>query len=262
MNNYYLRIRKDEDYLVLEAAVKTYHNKEKDLEIKLAGMDHVAKKDFFKEMFSTLDSLETILYEGTGLGKVSKSQKKSKFYMLDKAYKKCMSEYAHAHGLYFQPEVIFHKKYGKHWKHCDISLDEEIEKMEKSDEDLDFMIREITSMKYFSEKAKASPAKREESLYMQARMVQEGLIEDKYKIVINYRNSLVINELKSLINERKSKRLGVMYGADHMPEISGFLKSQGFSLKHEDWVETWRVKDLKKNVFNIEPIKEIEGLIK
>jgi hypothetical protein len=250
MSQHYLRIRKGKDHLVLETAVKTYYNQEKDSEVKLAGMDHVATKDFFKKMFSTLDSLENILYECTGLGKISKSQEKSKFYMIDRAYKNIISEYAHAHGLYFQHEIIPPKDYGKHWKHCDIGLDEEIEKMEKSDEDLNFMVRQIASMKYFSEKSKTSPTKREESLYMQARMVQEGLVDDKGKVVIDYRNSLVIDELKSLINERKAKRLGVMYGADHMPEISGFLESHGFSLKNEEWVEAWRVKDLKKDYFD------------
>ena len=106
MSQHYLRVRKEKDCLVLEAAVKTYYNKEKDLEVKLAGMDHVATKDFFKKMFSTLDSLERILYEGTGLGKISKSQKRSKFYKLDMAYKKGILEYAHAHGLDLQTKVI------------------------------------------------------------------------------------------------------------------------------------------------------------
>ncbi len=250
MSQNYLRIRKEKDCLVLDAAVKTYYNKEKDLEVKLAGMDHVATKDFFKKMFSALDSLEKILYEGTGKGEISESQKKSKFYKLDMAYKKGILEYAHAHGLYLQTKVIPPKDYGKHWKHCDIGLEEEVEKMGKSDEDLKSMEKQIDDMKKRSKRAKASPAKREESLYMQARGVQERFVEDEGKIVIDYRNSLVIDELKRLINEKKAKRLDVMYGADHMPEISGFLESQGFSLKSEERVEAWKVKDLKKNVFD------------
>lgn len=245
MNNY-IRVRKENDSLVLETAIKTYYNKEKDLEIKLASMSHIAKKSFFKKMFSTLDSLETILYEGTGLGKISKSQKKSAYNKLDKEYEKSISEYAHAHNLYLQPKIIPHKKYGKHWKHCDISLDEEIKKAGKSDKDLKFMTGQIMNMKFFSEMAKTSPAKKEESLYIQAKIAKKMPVNNKVDIIINYRNNIVINDIKRLIKEKKIKKIGIMYGADHMPGISSFLKKQGFNLKSDEWVEYWKVKDLKK----------------
>jgi len=244
MNQSYIRVRKEKDYLVLEAAVKTYYKK--DLEIKLAGMDHVATKDFFKKMFSALDSLETILYEGTGKGKISESQKKSDAYKIDCAYKKTIFEYAHAHGLHYQNEIIPHKDYGKHWKHCDIRLEEETKKMGKSEEDLKSLIEEIVKMKCLSEKAKTGFNKREESLYIHVRSFKRKSEDDKGEVIIKYRNSLVTDELKRLIDEKEVKRLGVMYGADHMPGISSFLESQGFSLNSEDWVEVWKVKDLKK----------------
>lgn len=245
MKNQYLRVRKEKDHLVLEAAVKTYHKN--GLEVKLAGMDHVANKDFFKKMFSALDSLEIILYEGTGKGKISKSQKKSDSYKLDKSYKKGIVEYAHAHGWHYQNEIIPHNDYGKHWKHCDIGLAEEMGKMEKSEEDLKSLIEETIKMKCFSEKAKTGFDKREESLYVHARLFKRKSEEDKSEIIIKYRNSLVIDELKRLINEERAKKIGVMYGADHMPGISSFLEKEGFNLKSEEWVKAWRVKDLNKN---------------
>lgn len=250
MKKMFKKVRREENNLVYETAIKTYTHQEKGIEIKLACMDHVAKKEYFQKMFNTMDSLEKILYECTGIGNLTKKQEKSRANQTGKSFRDAMVNYAHALDLCFQLEIIPTESYGKNWEHCDIVKAEEVERLTNSPEELKYLEQQIALTNRFATRAKEKPGEKEEQLYTQAvllEMQQGSNTEELYEnleVILDYRNELVKKRIKEVIDKQDTKNFGIMYGVCHMFEITDFLESLGFELKQEEWVEAWRVKNL------------------
>lgn len=249
MKKLFRKVRREENNMVYETAIKTYMHQEKGIEVKLACMDHVAKKEYFQKMFNTMDSLEKILYEYTGIGELTKKQEKSRANQTGSSFRDAMINYAHALDLCFQLRIIPPESYGKNWEHCDMCLTEEVERLTNSPEELKYLEQQTALMNRFATKVKEKPGEKEQQLYTQAlllEMQQNSLIEEKsedYDVILAYRNGLIKERIKEIIEKKETKNFGIMYGLSHMFEITDFLESLGFELKKEEWAEAWRVKN-------------------
>ncbi|MCG2717900.1 MAG: hypothetical protein L6408_03585 [Nanoarchaeota archaeon] len=233
------------DKAALYTAVKTYERKDKALEIKLAGEIHFGEKQYFKDLVDELAPLDKILYEMIVPSKLSWGEKLSLSYLFYKSVHKYYQSIKENLDVTFRGEVFNEviendAQNGKKWEHCDISLKEFINYDKDSNEKALYALTILTGP-LARKMNKKMPEKVKQYMILN---IEEGLKKAKFgKTIIDIRNAKVKSRLDELYKTSSNYRIGIIYGAGHMPDFEDHItNSLGFKKKEEKWLKAFESK--------------------
>lgn len=239
----FLMRREKNDEIILYTAVKTYQNKKKNLEIKLAGDIHIAEEAYFHGLIEELNLCDKVLYEGIIPSELSVWDKFTVSYHFMKSLKKHYEGLKRNLRLELKADVlkgmfeddIFREK----WEHCDVNLKEFIRR-KKSRRERGLYIAFILDRPIYERFGKQNPE------LVKGQMIMT--VTSKHKIemgdaVGEHRNKRVYSRLEELCEAKSDYKIGVLYGAKHTPDFADYItKNLGFVRKDEKWFKAFEAK--------------------
>jgi len=235
----FIKSKESENKISLYTAVKTYEEKQNNLEVKLAGDIHFGKETYFKNMIKALNTQDKILYEQVASEKLLLKEKFSIPYLMMISTKKYYKSLKTNLGLSYRPEVLEKilkdENLKEKWEHCDITAKEFINH-EKTDEEIIKYLGAILTTPLACLLSKKSP---ETVKMMMAKAIGKANL-NLGDTIIGFREKKVKARLKKLCKTKTDYKIGVFYGAGHMPSLSDYLtKNLGFEKKDEKWFKAF-----------------------
>lgn len=267
----FLRIRRDEDGkpLALQTAIVRYENKAKTMLIDLIGAVHIGEGDYYKQLNFQFDQYDALLYElvaSEGSTVPVRGEKPTSTNPISLIQNSAQSML----GLESQLELINYEK--KNFVHADLSPAEMQAKMaERGDNALTLglsavadMIRQQNLAKRKATQAGQTPAGPEslieilgDPLKMKLMMAEQfastgeaGLGDRLNQLLVTDRNEAAVKVLqKEIVNGKK--KLGLFYGAAHMPDFEERLVNDfGMTKSELVWVDAWDLTQSKEPAEN------------
>lgn len=262
---YLLTRTRDHDYIrfendSLETSIRTFTHAGSGTTVDLVGAIHVAEKDYFDGIKAHLDGLDCVLYEAVVPAKGS--QPSPHLALLRKAYRIMAGEL----GLAYQMEAIDYRALPGHWEHCDMTEDEVAEcggllyrewvrnsrlykdVIDALDAEMDGAVLQVNTMRAtpggMFAPLKALAAKRlvhsagNPLLQKVALLVPDVILGSG--VILEKRNAVVRSRLEELTSSAEGKRVGVFFGALHLPDLEKYLVGElGYEHAATRWLPAW-----------------------
>lgn len=242
----FIESREKGDIISVYTAIKTYKKQDKNLEIKLAGDIHFGEESYFKNMIKELNTLDKILYEGVKPAKLSLKHKFTLSYLLLRSIDHYYRSLKEILDFSFRPEVLNtileeNEKLKEKWEHCDINIKEFIEHEKSDEEKTMYAIAAFTTL-ISSLISKASP---EIVKAQMAAIVSRGNFKFG-ETLVDFRNEKVKIRLDEICKTNSDYKIGIFYGAGHMPDFSEHVTDNlGFEKTDEKWYKAFDAKKLE-----------------
>lgn len=247
----------------LETSVVRYVG-EGGVTVDLVGAVHVADRGYYEKLNSHMEQYDVLLYElvaqpGTRIPKGGARDKGNPLALIQKLLKSALQ-------LESQTELIDYTK--KNFVHADLSPEQMLEAMKDRGEDgwtlaLGIAADMLRQQNVADKKKKDKPAPEEDidifSLFtdpqgpMKLKRLMAGQFEEMEtpggglgqtlnNLLITDRNAAALKVLKEEIGKGK-KKIGVFYGAAHMPDFEKRLLTDfGLKRQEEVWLLAWDLK--------------------
>ncbi len=257
----FLRLAKDDkgQSVAMETAIVRYASREcaKDAPtVDLIGAVHVADKTYYQQLNKEFEQYDVLLYElvapaGTVVPKGG-GESQSTLASIQKSMKSVLE-------LEFQLDQIDYTK--KNFVHADMSPDEFVKSMNKRGESIWSMM--FRMMGNAMAQQSKNPAKssdldllialfsKNRALMLKRAMAEQfedmegamaGLDGPEGSTIITERNKVVMAALTKQLASGK-KRIGIFYGAGHLPDMEKRLQADfGMGRLEEHWLVAWDLK--------------------
>jgi hypothetical protein len=267
----FIRVTRDTkgDPVALETAITRYVTGDKDgVTVDLVSVVHVGERAYYQKLDKQLDQYDVLLYElvapeGTRIPRGGKRESDNPLSFLQNLLKSALA-------LESQTEQIDYTR--KHFVHADLSPEKMAEAMRARGDDGFTLILSVAAdmfrqMNRQEMKRQKAPTKPEPDLDLLSlltdpngpiklkRMMAEqmedtqsdgaGLGQTLNTILITDRNKAALQVFQKEL-ARGKKKIGIFYGAGHMPDFDQRLRAEfGLKKDSEQWLEAWNLR-LKK----------------
>ncbi|MEW6741271.1 MAG: hypothetical protein AB1486_00810 [Planctomycetota bacterium] len=248
----FLRTSKDPENGLgsLDVAVVAYEHPETHRRVYLVGAIHVAHASFYQAVQSILDAMDLVLWEGVGSKEKPSREAAERFDVIFRA----QIMLRNILNLDFQLDEVDYKR--RFWRNSDMSINE-LERLLK-ERNLEIIPNEklfrlvfgtlfsIVDPESFPRnetiarpyRAMLAPFLANQDAFEQifAQAGGEGMKE----IVIEARNRVVIKDLTEILSKPGPQRIGVFYGAAHLPDMDKAVREElGLQFKGLHWIPAW-----------------------
>lgn len=247
----YVRFQKSETSprdAALQTAVATFKHPDKDVEIVLYGVVHIADKAYYQSVQRDLDSYDVVLYEGVAPGKTQPTEEDKSLGTMQKMMGELL-------GLTFQKDGIDYTR--KNLVHADMNMDEFKKAMGGNSinplggvMDKNQMRQMLPQMKQFSQFGKAlmesMPAMRDNFKMMMGSQLgnadlSNALGQKATQVILIERNKVVMKKLAEQLTKTTKGRVAIFYGAAHNPDFEQRLGKLGWTLQSKRWMSAWTI---------------------
>lgn len=257
----YVEISKDKGKV--ETSIVTYRN-QAGVEVQLIGAVHVGESPYYKRLedhFKTLDSLLYEMVKPKNASASSLQNSKSGVSMLQRFMKNALK-------LEFQLDAIDYS--AKNFVHADMTPRAFEKAQSKKGESLSGLMFKTM----MDQQAAYSPgdAVRENLRFIAALtnknrthalklylgkqigemektvigMGKDSKGKQKGTVLLEGRNKVAIRVLKKTLRNPRKRKIGIFYGAAHMPDLEMRLEKLGFKKKKVEWLVAWDMTQTKK----------------
>lgn len=221
--------------------------------VSLFGVVHIADPDYYKKVQASLDTYDSVLYEGVGGDKQKMIEQKKK----PSALSTLQHLAGDVLGLDFQLDDIDYTR--KNLVHADVeSMDELKEKMDGEsvtpmgqyvkEEQLEFLkpILDVAGP-LVKQLLKTQPKWQNDIKSKLAQSLSNSdvnaqLSPKMFKAIVLDRNEIVINVLKDQLKNHPEKRnIAIFFGAAHMSDLQKRLNTIGYTQKSKKWLLAWKI---------------------
>ncbi len=258
----FIRVRKDADFkpLALETSITRFEGTSSDgrqLAVDLIGVVHVGEKEYYKQLNDRFAGYDVVLYElvapeGTRIPKGGRiDEGLNPVAALQKGMQALLElEFQLDHIDYMQDRLL----------HADMTPEEFLESMSQNDESFAKMFFRAIGQSIAMQNSgglnnadllmtlmSKDPTIRVRRLMAdQIRDIEAGMVIFQGKngsTIIHHRNAKALRILRQQIESGKTK-IGVFYGAGHMPDMMRHLESD-FQMQRSGrvWLEAWGLRD-------------------
>ncbi len=260
----YIRYQEDQDRARLETAVTRFEN-DGGVSVDLIGAVHVADKEYYDALNLRFSTYDCVLYELVGgeyrdrvqTSQSSEAGKMKWLGLLQERMKEALELTGQMEGIRYDAPNFVHADMGigeffgnqeqkgesflglwmKAWK-AQMEIGSEGRKFDQPGL---ARILEILCRKDGSSELKRIVARE----FDQVEKLMEGIESDGGTVIIGERNRLALQVMDKEIAKGKRK-LGIFYGAAHMPDMARKLRGRGFVLKSTVWLTAWDLPPEKK----------------
>lgn len=267
----FLRIRRDSEGnpVALQTAIVRYRNKNQTLLVDLIGAVHIGESNYYRQLNFQFDQYESLLYELVAPEGTRVPAKDDQHSRPTNALSFLQSSAQSMLGLESQLEQIDYQK--DNFVHADLSPTDLKNKMaERGDNTLTLGLSALADMlrEQNRKRNKAEAVGNEEPgtenlfellgnpLKMKLMMAEQFVSSDALdtglgpklnQLIVTDRNIAAIKVLQKEIADGQTK-LGLFYGAAHMPDFEERLLSELGLVKSEQvWVDAWDLTKAKTN---------------
>jgi len=232
----------------LQTAVAHFRHPEKDVEIVLYGVVHIADADYYARVQRDLDSYDVVLYEGVAPGSTAPTEE-------DKSLGEMQKVMGEMLGLTFQKDGIDYTR--PNLVHADMNMDQLKEAMGgstinplgqvMSKEQMKTMLPMLKMAGRFGAMLmKSNPAMRDNFKLMMAKQLgnadlSNALGEKATQAILIERNKVVMEKLAAQLEVTRSGRIAIFYGAAHNPDFEERLAALGFERASKRWMTAWKI---------------------
>jgi hypothetical protein len=253
----YIRFEESADGAQLQTAVTRFVN-EKGVTVDLVGAVHIADKAYYDALNVRFRTYDCVLYELVG-GEYKERAKKSAtpeaanmkwLGLLQQQMKDALGLVGQMEGIRYDAPNFVHADMGigeffgtqeqkgesflglwmKAWK-AQMEVGAEGRKFDQPGL---AKILEILCRKDSAPELKRLVGRE----FDQVERLMEGIESDGGTVIIAERNRLALQVLETEVAKGKRK-IGIFYGAAHMPDMEHKLEEKGFILKATDWLTAW-----------------------
>ncbi|MBI4574834.1 MAG: hypothetical protein HY722_01065 [Planctomycetes bacterium] len=248
----YVRWREGEDPgdAALQTAVATlrHPDPDRDVEVVLYGVVHLADADYYDEVQADLDGYDVVLYEGVAPGKGEPRVE-------DRGLGDMQKLMAEMLGLRFQKDGIDYTR--SNLVHADMDLDRIRERLGGASLDpLGQVMDEeqarhlLPMLRMAGELGKAllqrSPGLQERFKWMMGQQlgnadIEAAMPEALTRVILTERNDVVMERLDEQLASMDRGRIAIFYGAAHHPDFEHRLREQGYRPVSKRWLTAWRL---------------------
>lgn len=232
----------------LQTAVAHFRHPDKDVEVVLYGVVHIADADYYARVQRDLDSYDVVLYEGVAPGKTKPTE-------ADKSLGEMQKVMGEMLGLTFQKDGIDYTR--PNLVHADMDMDRLKELMGgktinplgqvMSGDQMKTMLPMLKMMgKFGAMLMKNNPAMQDSlKLKMASQMgnadMSGALGEQATQAILYERNKVVIDKLREQLEVTTHGRIAIFYGAAHNPDLEEHLAGMGFERASKRWMTAWKI---------------------
>ena len=252
----FIRYHKGEKVGRLETAAVTYENLDTGQTVTLLAVVHIGDKSYFADLQKRLADFDVVLYEGVKKGEKDVSDELTWITRMQVALKDYL-------GLEYQKDRIDYT--AKNLLHADMSMDEVDALLEERGVGLLPYSEALSNMGPIVEMGLKLMKKlggdsdspqfrvvRQKMKTTMATVLGNGLsVYDKFKrqddklrdeVIIEARNAVVATKLAETLKGKTSKKIAVLYGAAHMPDLEKRLLDDLQLRKSKvEWVPAWTI---------------------
>lgn len=240
----YVRFEQQGQDAALQTAVAHFSHPDKQVEIVLYGVVHIADKAYYDAVQRDLDSYDVVLYEGVAPGKTAPTE-------ADKGLGEMQKAMGELLGLTFQKDGIDYTR--KNLVHADMNMDQLKEAMGgKTINPMGQMIspEQLKQMgpmlKGLSQLGKASPGMQRMFKTMMAKQLGNANLNNALgakatQVILIERNKVVMKVLKEQLKKTTKGRIAIFYGAAHNPDFEQRFAKMGWSRTSKRWMSAWTI---------------------
>ncbi len=277
----FIRIEKSEDGkpLSLDTAVVSYKAGSQGAQVDLIGAVHIGEASYYRELNRLFDQYDVLLYElvapeGTIVSAKAQQESSNPISFLQKSMKNFL-------GMESQLEKVDYSK--KHFVRADMTPTQMAKKMEeRGDTALTIALSTMVDVMRQQNKAAQNPQDNplmssdmglmellenphKAKLMMAQQFVSTGSLDEALggslnQLLVIDRNAEAIKGLQKQLAQGK-QRIGIFYGAAHLPDLEKRLVSDFSMTKGETrWIKAWDLTSTKGKP--IEPMSLMFNLLK
>ncbi|MBL4846740.1 MAG: hypothetical protein JKY65_14555 [Planctomycetes bacterium] len=240
----YVRFEQEGRDAALQTAVAHFTHPDKNVEIVLYGVVHIADKSYYDAVQRDLDSYDVVLYEGVAPGKTKPTE-------ADKGLGEMQKAMGELLGLTFQKEGIDYTR--KNLVHADMNMDQLKEAMGGktinpmgqlvSPE----MLKQMGPMlKGLAQLGKSSPGMQRMFKTMMAKQLgnadlSNALGKKATQVILIERNKVVMKVLAEQLKKTTTGRIAIFYGAAHNVDFEQRFKALGWTRSSKRWMSAWTI---------------------
>lgn len=240
----YVRFEQQGQDAALQTAVAHFSHPDKEVEIVLYGVVHIADKAYYDAVQRDLDSYDVVLYEGVAPGKTAPTE-------ADKGLGEMQKAMGELLGLTFQKDGINYTR--KNLVHADMNMDQLKEAMGGntinpmgqmvSPEQLKQMGPMLKSL---AQLGKASPGMQRMFKTMMAKQLGNANLNNALgakatQVILIERNKVVMKVLEKQLKKTTKGRIAIFYGAAHNPDFEQRFAKMGWSRTSKRWMSAWTI---------------------
>jgi hypothetical protein len=232
----------------LQCAVGSFRSADRDVEVILYGVVHVADAEYYATVQRDLDSYTSVLYEGVAPGTEEPTES-------DRALGDLQQLMGDMLGLQFQKDGIDYTR--SNLVHADMNMDQLKEALGggsinpmgqfMSEEQLEQMAPMLRMAANFGKMMMESNPGMRDQLKMQFANqlgnadLGSALGDQMTQVILIDRNEVAFNVLLEQLETQQSGTIAIFYGAAHMPDLENRLAEIGFGLTSKRWMSAWQI---------------------
>jgi hypothetical protein len=240
----YVRFEQQGQDAALQTAVAHFSHPDKQVEIVLYGVVHIADKAYYDAVQRDLDSYDVVLYEGVAPGKTAPTE-------ADKGLGEMQKAMGELLGLTFQKDGINYTR--KNLVHADMNMDQLKEAMGgKTINPMGQMVspEQLKQMgpmlKSLAQLGKASPGMQRMFKTMMAKQLGNANLNNALgakatQVILIERNKVVMKVLADQLKKTTKGRIAIFYGAAHNPDFEQRFAKMGWSRTSKRWMSAWTI---------------------
>jgi hypothetical protein len=198
---------------------------DKDVEIVLYGVVHIADGEYYARVQQDLDSYGVVLWEGVAPGKEAPTD-------ADKGLGELQGAMGEMLGLTFQKDGIDYTR--KNLVHADMNMDQPFLKM----------IASLGKALMQGNPAMQNQLKMQMGRQLgsaDSNQLAQGLGKKAADVILYERNKVALDVLKKQLETTKDGTIAIFYGAAHMPDLEAKLGEMGFARTSKRWMTAWKI---------------------
>lgn len=236
----YVRFEQEGQDAALQTAVAHFTHPNKQVEIVLYGVVHIADKAYYDAVQRDLDSYDVVLYEGVAPGKTAPTE-------ADKGLGEMQKAMGEALGLTFQKDGIDYTR--KNLVHADMNMDQFKEAMGgKSVNPLGQMMDPEMLKKVGPALKMAGQMPQMQRMFkmMMAKQLGNAKLDTALgakatQVILIERNKVVMKVLAEQLKTVTKGRIAIFYGAAHNVDFEKRFKALGWSRTSKRWMSAWTI---------------------
>lgn len=247
----YVRFVQDEENsknAALQTAVAHFTHPDKQVEIVLYGVVHIADKAYYEAVQRDLDSYDVVLYEGVAPGKTQPTE-------ADKGLGEMQQAMGNMLGLTFQKDGINYKR--KNLVHADMNMDQLKKAMGGETFNPLGQVMGKNQMKQMGPMLKMagqfmkSPAMKPMRDNLKRMMAGQlanadmgkAMGEKTMHVILIERNKVVMKVLEKQLQKTTKGKIAIFYGAAHNPDFEERFAKLGWTKTSKRWMSAWKIGD-------------------
>jgi len=236
----YVRFEQQGQDAALQTAVAHFSHPDKEVEIVLYGVVHIADKAYYEAVQKDLDSYDVVLYEGVAPGKTQPSE-------ADKSLGEMQKAMGEALGLTFQKDGINYTR--KNLVHADMNMDQFKEAMGGKSINPMGQMMDPEMLKKIGPALKMAgqmPQMQRMFKMMMAKQLGNANLNNALgakatQVILIERNKVVMKVLAEQLKKTTKGRIAIFYGAAHNPDFEQRFNAKGWSRTSKRWMSAWTI---------------------